>query len=241
MRNRSTVALVLLACLAVVAVVLAVTRDHKDAVSASGPSTGSIRFAPDADDRVRVVVFGDSISQGDSPAFSRGDTGKTSWVHHLDNRAVRFVGGYAKGGLTSKELVSTSKEGIRSDVVVYELGTNDVLHDSWTAEDQMKNLDKHSSQIDTPDNSARILVMGIGPVPSETTERIKTWNDGLRAGAEERGWTYVDPWTQVRTRDYAWQDTKDTADGKHPAAAGAKKLGEAMTPAIVKAYEEHPE
>lgn len=241
MPNRSTVALVLLACMAVIAVSLAVTRDDGGTASATEPSTGSIRFTPDKDDRVRVAVFGDSISQGDSPAFSRGDTGKTSWVHHLDKQAVRFVGGYAKGGLTSKELLSTTSEGLRSDIVVYELGTNDILHDTWTAADQLKNLDKHSSQINAPENSARILVMGIGPVPSETPERIQTWNDDLRAGAQQRGWTYVDPWTKIRTDDYVWRDKDDTADGKHPAAGGAKKLGKAMTPAIVKAYAEHPE
>lgn len=240
MRNRSAIALVLLTCLAIAGVVLAMTREVGSS-SASEPSTGSIRFTPTTDDRVSVVVVGDSITQGDSPAFNVADTGPTSWAHHLDKGTIRLLGGVAEGGLTSAKSLDRRQDGFYADVVVYFLGTNDSRRDV-TPKEFMDNISKNAERTVTTDIAGRVVVVAVGPMQGILTDdELNAWNVEVAAEAKKRGFTFVDPWSDLRTKDYEWRSPSLHQDELHPTAKGAQLLGAALSPAIVKAYADHPE
>lgn len=239
MRTRSTVALALLACLAVVGVILAMTRGGASS-SASEPSTGSIRFTPTSDGRVSVIAIGDSITQGDSPAFNVADTGPTSWAHHVDKSTVRLLGGVAEGGLTSAKSLDRRQDGFYADVVVYFLGTNDSRRDV-TPKEFVDNIAKNAERTNTSRIDGRVVVVAVGPMQGIlTAEKLSTWNRKVAAEVKRRGFSFVDPWGDLRTKSYEWRSSSLHQDELHPTAKGAKLLGTNLSPAIIKAYEDHP-
>lgn len=226
MRSRSSVALLVLAVVAVAVAALAATRDGGSQAAGSGSSP--IQHVPEQDGRLRLVAHGDSITQGDSPSISTGDLGPRSWVKHIDNSSFRFVGGSARGGLTSARALDDIRSDFRGDIVVYALGTNDLRTAESTPAQFVRNILKHHRH-STGSRDATVVIVAVGPMRDRSAKEISAWNAAVKRGARAHGFHFIDPWTSIRTVDYTWRDPDDTFDGLHPTASGARKLGRAIS------------
>src|SRR5690606_7240807 len=104
------------------------------------------------------------------------------------------------------------------------------------------NIAKNAERTNTSGIAGRVVVVAVGPMQEIlTSQELSTWNRDVAAEVKTRGFTFVDPWSDLRTKDYEWRSPSLHQDELHPTAKGAKLLGAALSPAIVKAYEEHPE
>lgn len=230
LRNRANLLIAALLCLTVLAIGAIVIQSRPAPVTP--PESDAITYDPGRDTRPRLAVVGDSISQGDSPAFSRGDTGPRTWVHHLDASALRFVGGSVKGGMTSKQILAANPNDTRADLVVYMLGTNDI-RSGITAPQLVDNIAEHHKQ-STLQSSATVVVTAIGPIPGLDSDRIRDWNADVKKQSQQERFIFIDPWTDLATPDYQWKKKTYTFDGLHPSTVGAKAQGKTMTRLLTK-------
>ncbi|MCB4207984.1 SGNH/GDSL hydrolase family protein [Arthrobacter sp. UM1] len=190
-----------------------------------------------ADRRVKLEVYGDSISQGSSRAFAYGDFGKTSWAYYLKGSEFEYGGGYAQGGMTSAQILKDRVAGqAERDALLIELGTND-LRSSASFED------KHSEFMSNVDaivkkrgyKPAKVVVMAVGPVSWPGPAAVVQWNSATRAAAKNRGYAFIDPWQGLRNEDGSMVSQDDFLDGIHPNESGAKKLSANMFQELKKA------
>lgn len=221
MKRPALFALLVLATVAAVAAVWWSMR--QPAPQASVPAVE--RFEYQADTRPTVEVYGDSISQGDSSNLSAGDTGPTSWVHHLGGpEGMRFVGGFAQGGEGAETIRDYIVGQHSSDVVIYEIGTNDlrrgVSWDEWAEH----TLRFHEEAAIGDDLFALVL---IGPMDDRSADVIAEWNDRTRELASEQGWAVLDPWDGLRDDENRWVPGM-AADAVHPNKGGAQVLAANM-------------
>lgn len=192
-------------------------------------------FQYQADTRPTVEVYGDSISQGDSSNFSSGNTGPTSWVSHLGGPdGLRFVGGFAQGGEGAETIRNYIAGQHTSDVVIYEIATNDlrrgVSWDTWADH----TLRFHEEAAIGDDLFAVVL---IGPMDDRSAEAVAGWNDRTRTFAEEQGWAVLDPWDGLRDDDNRWVAGM-SADAVHPNKSGAQVLAANMAEEVRAALSE---
>jgi hypothetical protein len=180
-------------------------------------------------DRSGAVTFayaGDSIT-------ARPD----SWLHDLvpDTR-FHAVGGYAHSGYRSDEVLHEIGPVPDADVLVVELGTNDVNQAIPTAT-TIANVDAVVRKV-----GARHVLVVSGP-PSNWT--WSQWGADRRAGqlvlsralerdAADHGWSYVDPFAEFRQADGAWVRGA-SADGIHGDAATNVVVARVMASAIARA------
>lgn len=212
---------------------LAFFRMSAPAPSGAGASAGSLTAAPEA--RTTALVYGDSISQGDSAAFSRQDLGNRAWPKYLSQNGVYFVGGYAQGGLTAGMLIDRDlcQEGTRASVVVAAFGTNSLLLGE-SFETNLKNLERLKAECGGTVPPSAFLVTAVGPMDRLPPARISDWNTRLAAAAAERGWAYVDPFQGLRTSENTWPAGL-SIDGLHPAEAAAEIYAANIAPNIIAA------
>ncbi|WP_439693113.1 SGNH/GDSL hydrolase family protein [Curtobacterium sp. SP.BCo] len=186
---------------------------------ALGPAerTGAITFA----------YAGDSIT-------ARPD----SWLHVIEpDTRFHAVGGYAHSGYRADQVLHEIGPVPDADVLVVELGTNDVNQAVPTAT-TLANVDAVVRKV----GAAHVLVVA-GPPSDWTSSR---WGADRRTGqlvlsralerdATEHGWSYADPFTHFRTADGAWV-RGSSPDGIHGTAAAnvviARELAAAMTKAV---------
>ncbi|MDR6573484.1 hypothetical protein J2X60_002130 [Curtobacterium sp. 320] len=198
------------------------------AVRAATPDD-AVTGALGSGDRSGAVTFayaGDSIT-------ARPD----SWLHDLvpDTR-FHAVGGYAHSGYRSDEVLHEIGPVPDADVLVVELGTNDVNQAIPTAT-TIANVDAVVRKV-----GARHVLVVSGP-PSNWT--WSQWGADRRAGqlvlsralerdAAEHGWSYVDPFAGFRQADGAWVRGA-SADGIHGDAATNVVVARVMATAITRA------
>lgn len=197
------------------------------------PSGGNLTIA--AENRTKVIVYGDSISVGDSPAFSSRQLGKRSWVNYLAENGVFFVGGYAQGGYTAGMILAQKQcqSGVSAPVAVAALGTNSVN----TGEDfstGLRDLERLKSECLPEVKAGSFIVTAVGPAAEIPQAKIDSWNTQLKAAAAERGWKYVDPYTGMRTAQNTWEPGM-SFDGLHPTEAAAKIYATNIAPSIIEA------
>lgn len=221
MKRPALLALLVLATVAAVTAVWWSMRQPAPEVAVSEVE----QFEYQADTRPTVEVYGDSISQGDSSNLSAGDTGPTSWVHHLGGPdGLRFVGGFAQGGEGAETIRDYIVGQHTADVVIYEIATNDFRRglswDEW-AEQTMR---FHEEAAIGDDLFAVVL---IGPMDDRSAEAIAEWNDRTRELADEQGWAVLDPWDGLRDADNRWVPGM-AADAVHPNKSGAQVLAANM-------------
>jgi hypothetical protein len=179
----------------------------------SGDRTGAVTFA----------YAGDSIS-------ARPD----SWLHAiLPDTRLHAVGGYAHSGYRSDQVLHEIGPVPDAQVLVVELGTNDVNQAVPTAT-TVANIDALVDEV----GAEHVLVMAEPPADHTTSRWGADRRTGqlvlsraLRADAEAHGWSYVDPFTQLRQPDGAW-DPGTTPDGIHGTAAANVVVARAMAGAI---------
>lgn len=151
------------------------------------------------ENRVSFIVYGDSISQADSPNFSQGEVGNRSWLKYVGNQEVRFVGGFARAGYSAEKILKRGCEsGATAPVMVAALGTNP-LNSGQSFESNLADTDRLKSECGPDVRPKGFVVTAVGPIDSLPGAQIDAWNTQLQAVANERGWTYVDPYVGMRS------------------------------------------
>lgn len=189
------------------------------------------RFEYQADTRPTVEVYGDSITQGWSNNFAAGDFADRAWLNYVGGaEGVRFIGGSAVPGMKAYESIQGIVPQQTADVVVWAFGTNDIGTDStW---ERFRDGADEFYQATLLDDPAQFVVVAVGPMDRRPGELVAAWNARTEALAEERGWTFVDPFGDMRASSGEWADESLTYDGLHPTAEAAERMSEAMVPVI---------
>ncbi|WIB77460.1 SGNH/GDSL hydrolase family protein [Curtobacterium sp. MCPF17_002] len=182
----------------------------------SGDRPGAITFA----------YAGDSIS-------ARPD----SWLHVLEpDTRFHAVGGYAHSGYRADQVLDEVRPVPEAEVLVVELGTNDVNQAVPTAT-TIADVDAVVRKV----GAQRVLVVA-GPPSDWTNSR---WGADRRTGqivlsralerdAAAHGWSFVDPFTAFRRADGAWV-RGSSPDGIHGTAAANVVVAQVMATAITEA------
>ncbi|MFL0380221.1 SGNH/GDSL hydrolase family protein [Micrococcus luteus] len=219
MKTSSKIALLVLLVVAGAAALLALNRPMPKgaAQGATSPSSTPVH-SYSADTRPTVEVYGDSITDGNSHGFSQGDTGEESWTSYIAENGLRFMGGFAMSGLSSKDIQEFGQGG-RADYVIYGIGVNDVRGAARPFEEFAENAEAFAEK--QTENGAEFVVVAIGPVEGIHADLAREYNERLPRLAEEQGWIFVDPWTELRDEDYTF--IGDTGrDDVHPNKEGSK-------------------
>jgi lysophospholipase L1-like esterase len=179
---------------------------------------------------VSVAVIGDSNSNGNNidRTLADGIEDKTAYI--TQNRGfVKFAGGWANSGATSGYIAWNAPAVSNADVVAIMAGTNDVINGISKA-DLEKNLRTTVSKVGVN----KVLILGIPPL-KDRNQDVSAMNATLKQIAYENGWSFFDPWTDLRTADNSWK-AEYYADGVHTNAAGYKVIGYAVEQYIAKTY-----
>lgn len=176
---------------------------------------------------VSFAVVGDSISAWD-PAYANVNP----WQTTAGTLPVRFVGGWARPGATTAEMLAESAGVLpAADVLVVMAGTNDLLP-QFADHRPASTLARIAAIVRTA-GIARVVLSAIAPNDLRPDETILL-NAHLSALASAEGWTWVDPWIAVRQPDGTYT-SGTTTDGVHPQPATARLAGIALHTAIVDA------
>jgi hypothetical protein len=169
------------------------------------------------------AAVGDSITVVHSTEFSAGVIDPDSWVAQVPSKDLRFVGGWAERG-SSTALMRAGAAPVDADVLVIMAGTNDVLIGV-----PLSTTEANLVAIRRIVGGRAVVVSAIAPddtAPAATA----AFNTELESFVAAQGWTWVDPWTSVRSgQEYG---TGMSVDGIHPTPAAARPVGVAMRAAI---------
>lgn len=198
-------------------------------------------FAAPAEGATSYEVYGDSLTVADSQDLSGGRLGPESWLSHMDPERFAVTAAGGRWGATVPDVLAAhlADGPVESDGILVFLGTNDLFravgdpaeaHDAFVG--QVKDLVGRRGG-----GEAAVVVVAVGPSGTDPARGVpgpvRDWNERTRAAAEERGWTYVDPWGPVRHEESnTFADPADTTDGLHLSVAGAEKLAEGMGRAL---------
>jgi lysophospholipase L1-like esterase len=179
-----------------------------------------------ADATIRFAFAGDSLTSA-----------RSSWLNQLDDPSLVEVGGFAKSGYTTKQVLAEIKPEAEIDVLVILLGTNDV-HFGVPRGEVKANIDKIVDKVGAP----RVLLSYIPP--SDVT-----WSKGVNRQVESallnrymlnvayhRGWMMYDPWASYRTSKNGWTPGAST-DKVHPVPAVSEAAADRMEEYIRQAVE----
>ena len=220
-KRAGIIALIVFALVGAGLGVFAFQKQHQAPPKATdGGSVPVYTYAPDK--RVRLVVYGDSVSQGNAQSFATGDFGDTSWPFYLKGSDVKFVGGDARGGLITGDVLKEQiGSDIKTDAVLFELGTNDrrrqVLHTDF-----VKNIEAIVKKRGY--KPEQVVLMTPGPMPGDEVASAAEWNAETEAAAKAHGWKLIDPWSRLRGADGTYSDPNLFRDAIHPNSKGTKIL-----------------
>lgn len=182
-----------------------------------------LRHTPD---QVLTGVVGADVS-GAVPFAYAGDSITArpgSWLRQLaadgTDTGVRAVGGYAHSGYRTDQVIARMPVVSGADVLVVELGTNDV-NQAVATDRIVRNIDTLVAAQDAPH------VLLVAAPPSNHTSSLwgvdrRTGNRvldvALAADAQAHDWSYTDPFAADRAPDDSWVPGT-TSDGIHPTTA----------------------
>lgn len=175
---------------------------------------------------IRMAAVGDSITDGDSIDLAGGIPGPQSWVSYAIGPQIEFVGGWAEWGASTERMAEAVRGPFDADVLVILAGTNDA---GWLEHDRIgENLDRIAEQaaVDT------VVLSSIPPTDfaGDTKAELNAYLERL---AERQGWVWVDAAAGLRAGDAFAEGM--SYDGVHPTEEGARVLGEAIGPAVIRA------
>ena len=157
-----------------------------------------------------------------------------SWLHVLaDNSTLNAVDGYARSGARSDEVLTNLPATHGVDVLVIEVGTNDV-NQGKSAQSIVANIRAIAAKAST----AHVLLTA-APPSNKTDSRWGTnrqqgsqqLNTLLRAEAQKHGWSFTDPYASLREDNNGWARGTST-DGIHPTAAASVTIARSMSVSI---------
>jgi lysophospholipase L1-like esterase len=168
---------------------------------------------------INYTYAGDSVTARDD-----------SWLYQLDDDGLQSVGGTAISGKTSAEILTASTPHPDADVLVVELGTNDVTQqvpESTVAANIVALANKVQAK--------HVLVLALPPSNIENDSRTGvnrraagiTQNRTLIDMAVTHNYLYVDPFSFQRAWNNAW-GTNASVDGVHPTTATNTRVASRM-------------
>jgi len=178
---------------------------------------------------VRIAAVGDSITHGRSPEFAAGALSERSWIPHAVGGGVELVGGWARGGATTAEMLDHVTP-VDADVLVILAGTNDVLQ-GVTDSGHGRSLTNIRAIARTV--GAQNVVLSAIPPLNRRPAAAAAFNDSLRELAQNAGWHWVDG--PAPLRDGTRFLPEMTHDGIHPTPEGADTLGKVLRGAVLDA------
>ncbi|MCJ1715251.1 SGNH/GDSL hydrolase family protein [Curtobacterium sp. VKM Ac-2922] len=147
-----------------------------------------------------------------------------SWLRDLaadtTDTGVHALGGYAHSGNRTDQVLARMPAVPGADVLVVELGTNDVNQGVPTTR-ILRNIDTLVAHQSAPH------VLLIAAPPSNHTSSLwgvdrrtenRVLDRALAADAQQHGWSYADPFAADRASDDGWLPGT-SADGIHPTTA----------------------
>ena len=173
-----------------------------------------------------VAAVGDSFT---SWTVWRGIPNYPSWTKALP-ASVGFEGeGWAQGYATLAQM-ARNVHSVDADVLVVMGGTND-LWDTPVA-DRLASIDVIVTDAQAP----RVLLAAVPPVVGQGP-LVTAWDATLSSFAATRGWTFVDPWVDVRAPGDEWIDPSFTVDGIHLTQAAADLAAARIAEAATRLFE----
>ncbi|MET3567223.1 lysophospholipase L1-like esterase [Leifsonia sp. 563] len=176
-------------------------------------------------DRIRFGAIGDSITAS-TDRF--GLPTHWTWVATAATGDVADVGGYRHYGDTTADILRHVTPLPDAQVVVVMAGTNDAPVDDRPNPRTLTNITAIFEKTGVP---LRIL-SAVAPRNDDRAAVTLELNRELRDLARRSGWTWVDPWTAVRTDDGRWRP-HTSVDGIHPTPASGRMAGEVLRATIV--------
>lgn len=177
--------------------------------------------------RVTFAAVGDSLTNANSVDFSHLGVGDRSWVRYV-TPDVAFVGGWARGGAQTPDMVVNAGP-VEADVLVVLAGTNDLAHGRSFAA-----ISRDLVAITRKVGVAQVIVAALPPRDS-TPATITAFNRRLAVFADARGWTFVDAMGGLRKGEVFAPGM--SSDGLHPDRAGAAIMAATLSRAIADAGE----
>jgi lysophospholipase L1-like esterase len=171
------------------------------------------------DNPITFTYGGDSITARDD-----------SWLYQLNDDGLQSVGGTAISGKTSAEILAASTPHSDADVLVVELGTNDVTQqvpESTVASNIVALANKVQAK--------HVLILALPPSNIEDDSRTHvnrraagvTQNRTLIDMAVTHNYLYVDPFSFQRAYNNAW-GTNASVDGVHPTTVTNTRVASRM-------------
>lgn len=175
---------------------------------------------------ITVAVVGDSISawNGTSPIAH-------TWTMDLSTGpvVVDYSQGFAHGGYRLAQMAA-SLQPTHADVLVVLGGTNDVgsktLNPADTWGTSLVDMQASLTQIVAESGAKTVIIDAIPPLNAQPTAAA-LWNTTEQQMAIANGWTYFDPWTQLRDPAGGYVPSL-TLDGIHPNDVGSQLIANAM-------------
>jgi lysophospholipase L1-like esterase len=188
----------------------AVAAAMTTALAVSFPETDA--GASQKPERITIAYAGDSTTaQPDS------------WLFQLRDPSIKIAGGFAHDGFTSWQIASRV-EPVAADVLVVMVGIND-FHRNRTNHIGLvlRQVDKIVERVGArhqlisavaPSNITRHAGNGVDSQAAQ--EQL---DDALAAHAQQKGWTFIDPYAEIRNRTTnGYSSPSYTLDGVHPTA-----------------------
>jgi lysophospholipase L1-like esterase len=158
-----------------------------------------------------------------------------SWIHQLTDPRITAVGGFARDGFTSQQVLSNITP-VKADVLVVMLGIND-LH--FVQTENIENIVANVNRIVARVGVSRVIVSAVAPsdvtywAPNAADSRSAQGrlNIALKRDSLAHEWTFVDPYSKIRTSDGGYR-AGFTIDNIHPTVAGYAIVASAMTRSI---------
>lgn len=195
------------------------------ALTACGTPDAAVTVAP-PDGALRVAAIGDSITDADSVDLIGGDIGEQSWLSYATGPDLAFVGGWARWGATTAEMVAATPDPLDADVLVILAGTNDATSTPYDE------IGANLRELTTRAGIGSVVLASVPPL-DRSPEAAQELNTYLQTLADAEGWTWVDASAGLREgRLFA---PGMSYDGIHPTAEGARVIGEAIRAAVLEA------
>jgi lysophospholipase L1-like esterase len=148
-----------------------------------------------------------------------------SWLHVLaSNRNLEAVGGYAHSGYRSDQVLAAIGP-VSADVLVIELGTNDINQDVPFTR-IVSNINRVAAKV----GAEHVLLVAAPPSDKDNSlwgvnRRVGSakLNVLLAADAERHGWLYHDPFAAFRESNNSYKPGS-TSDGIHPTGAANRVI-----------------
>lgn len=164
-----------------------------------------------------------------------------SWLCHIHAPDFNVVGGFAKSGYRTDQVLAAITPQPTADVVVIMLGINDIHAPGYS---DLPGIIDRINQIAVKVDAQHVILSATAPsnITSYTRsdgtvvdpQKVQTQLNALiKSDALTMGYTYKDPFSSIRSSvTGGYHAADETADGVHPSTAGYVIVAQELAPVI---------